>query len=125
MSDGLTNGKAPEPRKGMPSPRLDEAEFKRRFRAQFTDHAFDALCVELDKIAEAALDAYRDSRKSPHTRKAGPGYADPDYELAVDWSAAHEAISAAQRRDEGCAGADCVLLINYSSPSEHTFASDS
>ena len=26
---------SPEPRKGMPSPRLDEAEFKRRFRAQF------------------------------------------------------------------------------------------
>ena len=34
---------APEPRRGMPSPQLDEAEFKRRFRAQFQDPAFEPL----------------------------------------------------------------------------------
>jgi multimeric flavodoxin WrbA len=120
MSERATTGKAPEPRKGMPSPRLDEAEFKRRFRAQFPDPAFDALCVELDKIAEAAWDAYRNSRKSPHTRKAGPQYADPDYELSVDWIAAHEAVEAAQRQHEDAAGPNRMLLINCSSRSEHT-----
>ena len=30
MFDWLKHGGAPEPRKGMPSPRLEEAEFKRR-----------------------------------------------------------------------------------------------
>ena len=35
MFDWLKTGKATEPRKGMPSPQLDEAEFKRRFLAQF------------------------------------------------------------------------------------------
>jgi hypothetical protein len=33
----------PAPRHGMPSPRLDEAEFKRRFRAPFQDQAFAPL----------------------------------------------------------------------------------
>jgi multimeric flavodoxin WrbA len=104
----------------MPSPRLDEVEFKRRFRAQFLDPAFDVLCVELDKIAEAAWDAYQNSRKAPHTRKAGPDFADPDYELSVDWIAAREAIAAAQRQHEDAAGPNRILLINCSSRSEHT-----
>nr|WP_245332672.1 hypothetical protein [Bradyrhizobium erythrophlei] len=33
--------------------------------------------------------------KSPITRKAVPGFADPDYEMSVDWLAAREAILAA------------------------------
>src|SRR2546422_411960 len=58
---------APQPRKGMPSPRLDEAEFKRRFRAQYQDPAFDALGPELDRVAAAAWDSYAHSRKSSRT----------------------------------------------------------
>ena len=37
---------APQPRKGMPSPRLDEAEFRRRFLNRFQDPNFDALRSE-------------------------------------------------------------------------------
>jgi len=68
--------KAPEPRKGMPSPQLDEAEFRRRFLSSFQDPAFDPLKAELDKVAGAAWDGYSNHRKSPRTRNAGPGYAD-------------------------------------------------
>ena len=82
--------------KGMPSPRLAETEFKRRFRSQFRDQAFTAIADSIDKIADAAWDAYLHSRKSPRTRRAGPGYADPDYALADDWLAAHDAIGIAQ-----------------------------
>lgn len=115
-----TNGReAPPPRTGMPSPRLEEAEFKRLFRAQFQDPAFDDLSPELGRIANAAWESYRQSRKSPHTRKAGPDFADPDYELSVDWIAAREAIIEAQRRHDA-AGASRILLINGSSRSEHT-----
>ena len=110
----------PEPRSGSDSPRLDEAEFKRRFRSQFQDPAFDALGPELDRIAEAAWDGYAHERKSPRTRKAGPGYADPDYDLALDWIGAHEAIEAAQARHDDPAGPLRVLLVNGSSRSEHT-----
>ncbi len=111
---------AHEPRKGMPSPRLPEEEFKRRFRLQFIDPAFGPLGAELDKITDAAWDAYKNSRKSPHTQKAGSGFADPDYDIAVDWMNTRAAILAAQRRHDDATGPHRVLLINSSPRSEHT-----
>ncbi len=120
MFDWLKGGKAPEPRKGMPSPRLDEAEFKRRFRTQFQDQNFDVLTTELDRIAEAAWQAYAASRKAPRTRKAGPGYADPAYDLSLDWITAADAIKTAELQHSDPAGANRILLINGSSRSEHT-----
>ena len=69
---------APEPRKGMPEVKLDEAEFRERFLSQFIDPAFEPLSAELDRVAAAAWDGYSNSRKSPRTHKAGPGFADPD-----------------------------------------------
>ena len=110
----------PAPRKGSESPRLDEAEFRRRFLSQFQDDAYQPLSAELDRVAAVAWDAYSDERKSPHTRKAGPGYADPDYDLATDWIAAKDAIAAAQARHDDASGPLRLLLINASSRSEHT-----
>lgn len=49
-----------EPREGMPSPRLPEGEFKRRFLAQFQDPAFDSLSGDLPRIAAAACFAWPD-----------------------------------------------------------------
>jgi hypothetical protein len=82
--------------------------------------AFAPLEAELGRIAAAAWDAYSDSRKSPHTRRAGEGFADPEYELSVDWLAARDAIEAAQRRHEDGARPGRILLVNGSSRSEHT-----
>jgi multimeric flavodoxin WrbA len=107
------------PRKGMPSPRLREDEFRKRFLDQFQDPAFDLLAAELDKVAAAAWDAYAHSRKAPRTRRAGSEFADPDYELSVDWLEARAAIAAAQRRHDE-ATSPAILLINCSSRSEHT-----
>ncbi len=120
MPDWLKRGKAPEPRKGMPSPQLDEDEFRRRFRTQFQDPAFDTLQAELTKIVSAAWDGYEHSRKSPRTQKAGPEFSDPDYDLAVDWIAAKAAIQFAQRRHDDTGLPPRILLINCSSRSEHT-----
>jgi multimeric flavodoxin WrbA len=111
---------APEPRKGSPSPRLDEAEFKRRFRSQFQDPAFEPLQDEMAKLAHAAWGAYAASRKSPRTRPAGPGHADPAYDLSCDWIEAKEAIAAARGRHEDSSGPVRILLISASSRSEHT-----
>src|SRR4051812_22826686 len=88
------------PRKGMPSPRLSEVEFRKRIRAQFPDPAFAAIEAELEKVTVVAWNAYEQSRKAPLTRKAGAGFADPGYDLSVDWIAAHEAILTAQRSYE-------------------------
>ena len=107
------------PRKGMPIPRLTPAEFRKRFLDQFRDPAFAPLAAELDRIADVAWDGFKKGRKSPITRKAGPGYADPDYELSVDWLNARAAIVAAEERHAD-RSRPRILLINGSSRNEHT-----
>jgi multimeric flavodoxin WrbA len=104
----------------MPSPQLTEAEFRARFASQFQDPVFRPLEADLERIAGAAWDAYSHHRKSPITRKAGPQFADPDYDLAVDWLAARDAIHAAQARHDDPDGPRRLLLINASSRSEHS-----
>lgn len=110
----------PEVRKGMPPVKLSRDEFVRRYRRRFVDPAFRPLGRELDAIVGAAWDAYSNSRKAPVTRKAGPGFADPDYQLSVDWLAARDAILEAQRRHDEPDGAARILIVNGSSRSEHT-----
>lgn len=110
----------PEPRKGMPSPQLDRHAFEVRFKSRFNDPAFGPLRDEIDRLAAVAWDAYKDGRKSPVTQKAGSGFADPDYDLAVDWRAANEMIEAAKVRHADPDGPLRILLINGSSRSEHT-----
>src|SRR5512143_3304854 len=87
-------------RKGMPPVELSREEFGKRYRSRFADPAFKPLQRELDAIVEAAWDGYRNSRKAPITRRAGSGFADPDYEISADWLAAREAVLAAQRRHD-------------------------
>jgi len=113
-------GAVPNPRHGMPSARLSEIEFKERFLSQFIDPAFAPLSSELDRLVSAAWDAYANSRKSPRTRKAGPDFADPDYDLSVDWLEARVAIAEARREYGNQTTRPRVLLINASSRSEHT-----
>ncbi|HKT71423.1 MAG TPA: hypothetical protein VJQ47_00915 [Steroidobacteraceae bacterium] len=98
--------------KGMPGTRLPEQEFKRRFLDQYIDPAFDSLRAELERIAAAAWDGYRESRKSPRTRKAGPCFYDPDYELADDWLEASAAIGTSQSQHDDVGGPDRFLVIN-------------
>jgi hypothetical protein len=100
-----------EIRKGMPPRELDADTFKRRYLSQFRDPVFGPLRAELKAIAAAAWNAYSDGRKAPVTRRAGPGFADPDYEVAVDWLEAHEADPSSP---------SSILLINGSTRTEHT-----
>jgi multimeric flavodoxin WrbA len=104
----------------MPDPHLDEATFRARFLSRFADPAFAPHAAALEAIAAAAWDGYVHARKAPHTRPAGPGYADPSYELATDWLAAKAAVDAAQARHDDAAGPCRVLLVNGSPRSEHT-----
>lgn len=107
-------------RRGMPSRKLDREAFSRRYQSRFKDPAFDPLRKEIEALTAAAWDAYADSRKSPITRKAGPGFADPAYEIAVDWLEARDAIRKAQERHDSKSGPANILLINGSSRTEHT-----
>ena len=68
--------------------------FRARYREQFADPAFEPLAAEIERSLQSP-GTPSEHRKSPHTRKAGPGFADPDYDLSVDWLAARDAIHAA------------------------------
>ena len=58
-----------------------------------------------------AWDGYHNARKSPVTRKAGPEFADPHYDLSVDWLATRDAIRLSQTRHDDPASRSRVLLI--------------
>ena len=110
----------PKPRKEMPPRKLDRAAFSARFRAQFPGDAFAPLQAELDRITDADWAEYDAGNKAPRTRKAGPGFADPDYDLAIDWIEGKAAIDRAQARHEDPQGPSRILLVNASPRTEHT-----
>ena len=95
---------APEVRKGQGDVKLSRSEFELRFRERFFDPAFDAVSRQIDEIADVAWKAYDDYHRSPRKRKAGPDFADPDFELPVEWLEARDRIHAAQREHDDPAG---------------------
>lgn len=109
-----------EVRTGMPDVQLSREEFAARLRQRFSDPAFDALGAEIEKIIAAAWSGYHHYRKSPRTHPAGPGFADPDYDLSDEWRAASRAVQEAERRQKDPASPSRILLVNGAARSEHT-----
>jgi multimeric flavodoxin WrbA len=105
--------------KGMPSVELGREEFARRFRERHFDPGFAAVESELEAVIEVAWQAYSEYRKSPRTRQAGPEFADPTYELSLDWLAARDAIQAAAERHRE-AGPNRILIINGSARTDQS-----
>jgi multimeric flavodoxin WrbA len=110
----------PEVRTGQGTFPISREEFERRFRARFFDPAFSDSKAAIDELLEVAWDGYRAARKSPLTRKAGPEFVDPDYDLSVDWLAAREAIQAAQKSHDDAGTPSQVLLICASARNDKT-----
>ena len=106
--------------KGMESARLTREQFERRFRERFRDPAFDAVDDALDAVIGVAWQAYEAQRKSPRQRAAGAGYADPTYELSVDWLATRAAIEAARIGHDDPSAPSRVLLINGSARTDQS-----
>jgi multimeric flavodoxin WrbA len=111
-------------RKGQVTQKMTRDAFRARFLARFYDPAFRQEDDALDRLEEIAWQAYMDGRKSPMTEKAGPGYADPDYDLSVEWRAASERIKAAQARQRDPATRSRVLVINASSRNDMSCPSE-
>ncbi len=86
-------------RKGQWPGNLERVEFSERFRTSFVDPAFRSEDVAIGRLETIAWEAYCDGRKSPLTRKAGPGCADPDYDLSIEWIEASERVKNAQKTD--------------------------
>jgi multimeric flavodoxin WrbA len=98
-------------RKGQAPPMLSRAEFGEHFRASYLDPAFHAERAALDRIESIAWDGYHEYRKAPLTRKAGPDFADPDYDASVEWLETRERLRQAAVKRDDPASASRVLLI--------------
>jgi multimeric flavodoxin WrbA len=98
-------------RKGQAAPPLDREAFGRRFRDDFRDPAFEAEGPALARLEAIAWQAYKDGRKAPRTHPAGPGYADPAYELSDEWRETKERLEAAQARWSDAATPSRALVV--------------
>jgi multimeric flavodoxin WrbA len=110
----------PSVRTGTPSVALTKKEFLRRFRARFADPAFAEVEAELARVADVAWDGYQEYRKSPVTRKAGRGFADPELDLPVEWLETRAAIRDAEKGRRRRGAKSRILLINGSPRSDQT-----
>ncbi len=107
-------------RTGQAPPKLPREEFRRRFLQSFFDPAYRAESAAIERLEAIAWEAYREGRKAPVTQKAGPGFADPEYELSVEWRATRDRLLAAQERWAQRATPSRVLLVCGSSRNDGT-----
>ena len=111
-------------RTGQGSTKLSRSEFERRYRAQFADPSFNDAHLEVERLTCIAWENYDDSRKSPYSQKAGPGFADPEHELPLAWLETRAAIQEAQKRFEDQDGKSRILLISASPRTDETCPSE-
>ena len=102
---------SPEVRKGQGDVKLSREEFARRLGERFYDPAFDSVRSEIERIIGIAWTTYDEYHKSPRKRKAGPGFADPEFELPIEWLEARAAILDAERRHGDPSSPRRILLI--------------
>jgi multimeric flavodoxin WrbA len=98
-------------RTGQAPGAVSREEFGNRYRARFFDPAFRTEDVAIARLEEIAWDGYCKARKSPITRKAGPGFQDPDFELSVEWYEASQRLKAAQQRWNDASTPSRILVI--------------
>jgi multimeric flavodoxin WrbA len=98
-------------RKGQGDVKLTREEFERRLRERFFDPQFAAVERQIADVVDVAWRAYDEYHKSPRKRKAGPGFADPDVELPIEWLETREAIHRAEREQQDASRRGRVLLV--------------
>ena len=84
----IHTGQAPKP--------LKREAFHERFMNSFYDPAFKAEEAAISRLEIIAWEAYQEGRKAPITRKAGKGFADPTYDLSVEWRETRDRLKRAQ-----------------------------
>ncbi len=99
----IRTGQAPAP--------LTREQFGERFRLRFYDPAFAGEQEVIARLEAIAWDALQEGRKAPITRPAGRGFADPAYEVSVQWLDTRKRLKAAQRLWADSASPSRVLLV--------------
>ena len=120
MATRKSKQQKPTVRKGQGSVALPRQEFSNRVRERFYDPAFAQVLPEIERVTEVAWDGYHAYRKSPRSRKAGRGFADPGFELAVEWLETRRRVRAAQRRQKNRKSPPRILLICGAARSDQT-----
>ena len=110
-----------KPRKGQAPPwPISRKEFHDRFQQKFFDPLFERESEAIARIETIAWKAYKDDRKWPRTVKAGRGFADPDFEVGVEWKETRDRLVAAEKRQKDPATRSRVLVICGSSRNDGT-----
>ena len=110
----------PKPRKGQAPPMLGREDFGTRFRLSFYDPSFRKEEGAIARLEEIAWKNYKDDHKAPITRKAGRGFANPDYDLSVQWRETRDRLKAAQKKQKNPKTRSRVLVICGSSRNDGT-----
>ena len=107
-------------RKGQWPGNVSREEFSRHFRGNFFDPAFDHARDAIAELEEIAWDSYIQGRKAPVRRKAGPGFADSQYELSVEWSETRLRLQKAEAQQKNPLTKSRVLVVNASARNDGT-----
>ena len=112
MSTAIRKGQAPAP--------IGRRKFHQRFLQSFNDPAFAVEADALARLEQIAWEAYKEGRKAPRTAPAGPGFADPHYELSLEWRETRDRLIAAQELWGRKATPSRVLLVCGSARNDGT-----
>ncbi len=98
-------------RKGQGDVKLTRDEFERRLRERFFDPQFQAVESQVADITDVAWKVYDEYHKSPRKRTAGLGFADPEFELPIEWLDTRERVREAEREQKDASRPGRVLLV--------------
>src|SRR5450755_2014148 len=107
-------------RKGQAPAQLSRIQFHDRFAQSFKDPMFAPEEAALARVEDVAWEAYKDSRKAPVTEKAGKGYADPQYDLSVEWAGTRARLQSADATRRKRSTRSRVLLVIGSARNDGT-----
>jgi len=108
------------PRKGQAPPTLGRDEFHLQFRRSFVDPAFSEIEDALAQVEQVAWNNYDGSHKAPLKEKAGPAFADPDYDMSVEWKASSQRLAELDRLQKDPDTPSRALLICGSARNDGT-----
>lgn len=107
-------------RKGQAPATLTRAEFGERFRTRFYDPAFSDEHAAIGRLEDIAWAAFKEGRKAPITKPAGRGFADPTYQVSVQWLDTRQRLKAAQRQFANPKSPSRILIICGSARNDGT-----
>jgi multimeric flavodoxin WrbA len=107
-------------RKGQAPTPLTRAEFHERFIVRFYDPAFAVESEAIARLEEIAWSAVQEGRKAPVTRPAGTGFADPTYQVSVQWLDTRQRLKVAEKAWHAGKTKSRILIICGSARNDGT-----